>query len=109
MVDFRLQNITQINRTGDRRQYIPGKKETSQPAAGPSGVSDVVQISNDAAMKGRISAFAATLAKEMNHSVNPERIAQLKKQYAGDNCPVSGAAIAGAIIARISAEGSANE
>jgi len=109
MIEFpNLQNMAQVSRTNAGRQYPQGKKELSQPANIQAGSGDVVQISTDAAMKGKLSAFASTLAREMN-TVSAERIARLKEQYAGDNCPVCAADIAGAIFAGIRAEGSVNE
>ena len=68
-----------------------------------SGAADVVQISADAAMKGKLSAFALALNKEMD-AVNATRIENLKALYAGDNCPISGADLAAAIVARIRAD-----
>ena len=99
-----LRNINNISRASVGRQYLPGKKNAGTTDASRAGASDVVQISAEAAIKGRLSAFAAALAKETGY-VGAARIADLKERYAGDNCPVCGADIAAAMLARGSAEG----
>ena len=109
MIDFpNLQNISPISRTSTGMQLPQGKKEPNQTAIARTDAGDVVQISSDAAMKGKLSAFALTFAREML-TVSDDRIALLKAQYAGDACPVSAADIAGAILGRIAAEGSRDE
>ncbi|MEL7623609.1 MAG: hypothetical protein AAGU12_08480 [Clostridiales bacterium] len=114
MIDFKnLQNASYpVNRAGDRRQYPLAKRETgysvnfNSPAS--AGKTDVVEISADAALKGKLSTFSTALAKEMK-AVTPERMALLKEKYAGDACPVSGLAVAQAIISRAKAEGAQYE
>ncbi|MCL1848376.1 MAG: hypothetical protein FWF83_01700 [Clostridiales bacterium] len=113
MIDFNSLNHILNNVPAAKRksvgQYAPqGKPEPAQASAAQASATDVVQISSDAAMKGKLSAFASTLAKAMD-DVGAERIDRLKEQYAGDKCPVSDADLAGAIIARIKAEGSWDE
>lgn len=116
MIDFKnLQNASYpVNRAGDRRQYPVAKRETgysvnfNSHSAGSAGKTDVVEISADAALKGKLSTFSAALAKEMK-AVTPERMALLKEKYAGDACPVGGLAVAGAIISRAKAEGAQYE
>ena len=114
MIDFRnLQNAYPVSWPGAGRQIPAGKKETAIPPVNPAGATDVVEISADAAMKGKLNAVTAALAKEP-YAPSPERMAQLKEKYAGDNCPVRGIDIAEVIFARIRAEGfvaegSANE
>ena len=109
MIDFNnLKNLSPINRKG-MKTYVPtDKKEKAQVAVGLPGAVDVVQISNDAAMKGRLSAFASTLAKAMN-DVEPERLERLKAEYAGDNCPINAKDLAEAIVSRVRAEGFGDE
>ena len=105
MIDFpNLRNISSVDRVGAGRQFRAVKNEGDPVAAAKTGATDIVQISTDAAMKSKISAFASTLAKEMD-AVSDARIARLKEQYAGDQCPVSSGDIAEAIIARIKTEG----
>ena len=105
MIDFpSLQNIASVRQAGVGRPFPVGKKDSAQPEGTAAASTDVVQISADAAMKGKLSAFAAVLAKEI-HTADAGRIAQLKAQYAGDNCPVGGADVAAAILARIAVQG----
>ena len=109
MIDFpNLQNISPLNRTGAGRQLPQGMKDSGPVGAARTDVGDVVQISTEAAMKGKLSAFASALAREMQ-GVSADRMALLKVQYAGDACPVSAADLAGAIISRIKAEGFGDE
>ena len=104
MIDFpNLPNVSSVGRTGDRRAYTPEKKETANPAAKQADSTDVVQISAGALYKGKLNAFSAVLAKEME-AAGAERIAQLKEAYAGDRCPVSAFDLAGAILIRIKPE-----
>jgi hypothetical protein len=116
MIDFKnLQNASYlVNRSGERRQYPISKREAayptaanqasaSNPASTPA-VADVVEISADAALKSKLSAFPAALAKEMS-AISPEKLAYLKVKYAGDACPVSGLAVAGAMLDRAEAVG----
>ena len=105
MIDFtNIKKISPPALYGTGLQYAQGKKDYSLPEASQAGAADVIQISADAAFKGRISAFSAALVKELN-AAGTERIALLKEQYAGDRCPITGADIAGAILARIRVEG----
>jgi hypothetical protein len=102
MIDFKnLQNASYlVNRSGERRQYPVSKREAANAAgASPASTTDVVEISADAALKGKLSAFPAAIAKEMA-AISPEKMAYLKQKYAGGACPVSGLAVAGAILSR---------
>jgi len=105
MLEFsKIPKVNPVGMYGTGMANVQGKKETNLPDAVPANVADVVQISADAAYKGKLNAFSAVLFKEMN-AAGADRIARLKEKYAGDGCPVSGADIAGAIIARIRVEG----
>ena len=111
MIDFpNFKNINSAGRANAGRRIAAPKAEADIKAehdfsaAGKTNAPDVIQISTDAALKGKLSAFAAALAKEMDTD-NTGRIAYLKKQYAGDCCPVSDIELAGAIAARIKMEG----
>ncbi len=111
MIDFKnLQNTSYpVNRVADRRQYPVAKRETGYSINSNSpSKTDVVEISADAALKGKLGTFSAALAKEMKE-LSPERLALLKEKYAGDACPVSGHAVAETIINRSAAEGACYE
>ena len=105
MVDFPnvqgIHGISSINpvQRAESARAVSGKA-TPQTVVTQPASADIVQISADAVMKGRLSAFATALLNEMN-ATNPERLAKLKLAYAGDRCPVSAYNIAGAIIGRI--------
>ena len=107
MIDFpNLPNTSPVARTGPGWNYTVGKKEPNETGACPAtAAADVVQISADAALKGKLSAFATTLAREME-AADAGRIARLKEAYAGDRCPVSSFELAGAILVRMKADGS---
>ncbi|MCL1804909.1 MAG: hypothetical protein FWG28_02740 [Clostridiales bacterium] len=106
---IKLQNIYPVNKPGTAGQIPAVKKDPGFPIVQPAADGDMVQISSDAALKGKLNAFSAALFKEMNSAAGPERIARLREQYAGDACPVSAADIAGAIVARLRAEGFGDE
>ena len=110
MVDpINVKNVFSMGRAGAGSQVPAVKKDPGFPVVQPTGSADVVQISSDAALKSKLSAFAATLYKEMGDIADPVRMAQLKEKYAGDKCPVSSADIADAVIARIRIEGIGDE
>ena len=105
MLEFpNLHSVTNLSRTGATRQYPVDKRDGAGAATGQAIAADVVQISADAALKSKLGAFAATLAREVG-AVSAERMALLKEQYAGDRCPVSGAEVAAAMVTRAGATG----
>ena len=109
MIEFpNLQNASPVTRAGNLWYFQAGKKETPDPVAIPAGVTDVVEISADAAIKGRLNAYSASFTKEME-AVSASRIAMLKEKYAGDACPISSADLARVIYSKMMAEGFANE
>ena len=101
MIDFsNVQSVTHVTRVGGPNRAATGRKDLTGSARGGSVSADVISISSDAAMKGRVGVFAAALASEIG-SVSPERIERLKLEYAGDSCPVSSKDIAESMVARI--------
>ena len=109
MIDFSsIQNIAQVSRASNGRQVLSGKKEQPGRTAEGALVTDIVSISADAAMKGKVGVFAAALASELS-TVSSERIERLKLEYAGDSCPISSRDLADAMIARIRMEGFSDE
>jgi hypothetical protein len=110
MVDFPSNNgihgVTPVSRL-DTGRAGPGKKEAN-PMIEKTAPTDVVQISADALIKSRLSAFAAAVNSEIK-TISPERMRKLKQDYAGDNCPVSAYDVAGAIIAGRVMEDKTNE
>lgn len=62
---------------------------------------DTVDISPDAALKGKVAAASREYAARIERGVPAERIAALRVKYQGDACPVSGAEVADAILARV--------
>ena len=109
MIEFpNLQNASPVTRTATGWHFQTGKKESFEPAVSPVGVTDVVEISADAALKGKLSAFSTALAREME-TTGIERMAKLKEKYAGDACPIDSAELARVIYSKMMAEGYANE
>jgi hypothetical protein len=109
MIEFpNFKNVSGVNPSGSGRQVYPSKKEETIASAGKGVGADVLQISPDAALRSKASAFAAALAKEMDADA-AERIAQLKEQYSGDACPRNGDEIAAAIFAKANMEGYGDE
>ena len=75
-------------------------EEINTPAADTSGT-DTIDISSEASFKAELSRQAKTYAAKNNEAASSERIAELKQQYQGDVCPISGSNIAAKIIAGI--------
>lgn len=73
------------------------EKETTQQTAVHGDNQDVIEISPAAAMRAELGAAAKTQAAQFAQ-ISPERMAYLKTKYAGDACPVSAEAVAGAIL-----------
>ena len=109
MIEFpNLQNASPVARAGTTWHFQAGRKEALEPVVNPFGVTDIVEISADAAIKGKLSAYSAALAREME-TAGAERIAQLKQKYAGEACPVGSVELARVIYGKMMAEGYANE
>lgn len=75
--------------------------EDSGAQVADSRGTDTVDISSDASFKVQLSKKAKAYAAENNDKVTDERIAELKRSYQGDACPISGSEIAAKIIAGI--------
>ena len=105
MIDFsNMKHVSSVKRFDAGTRYAAGKKDSDASGSAHKAQTDVVQISADAVWKGKLSAFSTVLVREIS-DVSAERIATLKQQYAGDDCPVSGADIANAMVARMRVEG----
>lgn len=61
---------------------------------------DVVRISPEAAFRSKLDAASKSYAEKARNyeSGFPQKIQELKEQYKGDNCPVSGQDVARAIM-----------
>lgn len=65
---------------------------------------DIVKFSPEASFRSQLSAMAkgyAAEVKENEGTVSAQRISELKAQYEGDNCPVSGYDVARAVLNRV--------
>ena len=62
---------------------------------------DTVDISPDAALKGKVAAASREYAARIERGVPAERIAALRVKYQKNACPVSGYEVADAILARV--------
>ena len=67
-------------------------------AAAETTRSDKVDFSSQASFKAQLGASAKQYAMQSTETASAERISQLKQQYQGDACPVSGTDIASAIM-----------
>lgn len=59
---------------------------------------DKVDLSSGASFKAQLGAYAKTYAAKSTEPASAERISELKRQYQGDACPVSGTDIACAVM-----------
>ncbi len=75
-------------------------EDCNTPASDTRGT-DTVDISSEASFKAELSRYSRTYAVKNNEKASSERISELKQQYKGDACPISGSDIAAKIIAGI--------
>ena len=75
-------------------------EEISAPAADTRGT-DKIDISSEASFKSELGKYAKTYAAKSTEAASKERISELKQQYQGDTCPISGSDIAAKIISGI--------
>lgn len=75
-------------------------EENGVPAADKRGT-DKIDISAEASFKAELGKYAKTYSAKSTEEASPERIAELKQQYEGDSCPISGSDIAAKIISGI--------
>ncbi|MGI5978980.1 MAG: hypothetical protein ACOX66_05705 [Oscillospiraceae bacterium] len=88
---YRMQNTQTLNRVKRPAE------ETAQTAAQTYGT-DTVDISADASFRATLAASARSYAAQNMQNASPERLAALRKAYAGDNVPVSGRDIAASVM-----------
>lgn len=93
--NYRLQNVANTGRVVKK-----AAEEFSGSASEMYG-KDKIAISSEASFKAELYSCAKAYACKNRQPVPEERIEELKKQYAGDNCPVSGHDIASAVIRNI--------
>lgn len=82
---------------------VNNKKVTEEAVLGrETGAQDQVIISPEASFRARLEVASKQVAAapQPRQEVSAERMSQLKAQYAGDNCPVSGADIAQSMLGR---------
>lgn len=82
---------------------VSNKKVTEEPVQPrEAGAQDQVVISPEASFRVKLEAASKQVAAsaQPRESASAERISQLKAQYQGDSCPVSGADIAQAMLGR---------
>lgn len=75
-------------------------EESGAQAAETRGT-DTIDISSEASFKSDLGKYAKVYSAKNSEGVTSERISQLKQQYQGDACPISGSNIASKIIAGI--------
>ena len=95
-----IQNYYRMQATTNTTNTKKAVEETTTPATDTRGT-DTIDISSEASFKAELSKQAKTYAANNSEEVSSERIAQLKQQYQGDTCPISGSDIAAKIIAGI--------
>ena len=69
--------------------------------AGDTRGKDKIDISAEASFKAELGKYAKTYSVKCTEEASPERISELKQQYQGDTCPISGSDIAAKIISGI--------
>ena len=95
-----IQNYYRTQATANSTNAKKAVEETNIPATDTRGT-DKIDISSEASFKAELSKQAKTYASKSNEGIPSERISELKQQYQGDTCPISGSNIAAKIIAGI--------
>ena len=90
---YRMQNTQAVNRV-----KRPAEETAQTATAAQTMETDTVDLSADASFRSSLAASARGYAAQSAQGASPERIAELKKTYAGDNVPVSGKDIAASVM-----------
>lgn len=69
-----------------------------------TGSIDMIQLSPNAALQQQIMTAKKEAVGLASAGVSDARIGELKNKYQADNCPVSGAQVAGALVKRLFGE-----
>lgn len=98
-----IKPIANYYKTQATANSVGAKKtvEESSATAADSRVIDKIDISAEASFKAELSKYAKTYSAKSTEGASPERISELKQQYQGDTCPISGSDIAAKIISGI--------
>ncbi len=75
-------------------------EENNTPVADARGT-DKIDISAEASFKAELGKYAKTYTAKITDGASSERITELKQQYKGGTCPISGSDIAAKIISGI--------
>ena len=95
-----IKDVYQMRAANGLNKASKPVESTSAPEK-EAGSVDMIKISPEAAFKHKMSAATKQYASAMVDGPSAGRIATLKAKYAGDNCPVSSAEIAGSILGRV--------
>ena len=90
---YRMQNAQAVSRV-----KRPAEETAQATSAAQNIETDTVNLSADASFRASLAARARGYAAESTQGASPERIAALKKAYAGDNVPVSSKDIAASVM-----------
>ncbi len=95
----------QIQKAGGLdRPYVQREKDgasASKDSTAPKG--DVIDISAGGSFKARLDAEVKRMSQQLESApqTSTARIAQLREQYSGDNCPLSSNDIAAAVLEKV--------
>ncbi|MFB0920117.1 MAG: flagellar biosynthesis anti-sigma factor FlgM [Oscillospiraceae bacterium] len=95
-----IQNYYKTQATANSANTKKTVEESSAPVADTRGA-DKIDISAEASFKAELGKYARTYAARSTEEASTERISELKQQYQGDTCPISGSDIAAKIISGI--------
>ena len=98
-----INSIQNYYRTQAAANSTSAKKTVEESGAQTSDTrgTDTIDISAEASFKSELSKYSRTYAAKSKEAVSSERIEELKQQYQGDTCPISGSDIATKIISGI--------
>lgn len=92
-----IQNYMRVQPAVTTGRPVRATSDAAAAAAAETRV-DKADFSSQASFKAQLGAYAKTYAASSAEPASAERITQLKAQYQGDSCPVSGTDIASAIM-----------
>jgi len=95
-----IQNYYRMQATSNSTNAKKTAEESNAQVTDTRGT-DTIDISAESSFKAELGKYAKTYSAKIAEEASSEHISELKEQYQGDTCPISGSDIAAKIIAGI--------
>ncbi|HHU06435.1 MAG TPA: flagellar biosynthesis anti-sigma factor FlgM [Clostridiales bacterium] len=79
----------------------PGKPADDNFVGKIGAGADKIEISSNASFRSKLEEAKRAYVRKLGEDVSAQKLDELKAKYQGDNCPVPGELVAGAIMSRI--------